>query len=131
MINIFYETVVDCGSLPNPENGFSKLESGRTTFGALVHYTCRDNFTLVGDERRKCGDGGIWSGHQPQCLCKKTLSKSQLNIDRNFSAQKIYKSTYLNITYVKTYLMLFKNITFLFIDQQESLASKQKKKIKK
>lgn len=63
-------TVVDCGKLAELENGQVKLADGRTTHGALAEFTCKDNYTLVGDARRRCGDGGIWSGHQPQCLCK-------------------------------------------------------------
>lgn len=62
--------VVDCGALPNLENGAITLTEGRTTHGAFADYACKENYTLVGDTRRRCGDGGIWSGHQPQCLCK-------------------------------------------------------------
>lgn len=62
-------SVVDCGPLDDPENGMMKLLSDRTTHGAFADYTCKDNYTLVGDQRRRCGDGGIWSGHKPQCLC--------------------------------------------------------------
>jgi len=66
--NIF--AVVDCGVLPNLENGAIMLLDNRTTHGALADYTCKENYTLKGDTRRRCGDGGIWSGHEPQCLCK-------------------------------------------------------------
>ncbi|XP_029668396.1 sushi, von Willebrand factor type A, EGF and pentraxin domain-containing protein 1 [Formica exsecta] len=59
---------VDCGVLPDLENGAVTLLEDRTTHGALADYTCKENYTLVGDTRRRCGDGGIWSGHQPQCL---------------------------------------------------------------
>uniref|UniRef100_A0ABD2WSD8 Sushi, von Willebrand factor type A, EGF and pentraxin domain-containing protein 1 n=1 Tax=Trichogramma kaykai TaxID=54128 RepID=A0ABD2WSD8_9HYME len=59
---------VDCGELESPEHGRVKLLNGRTTHGAIVEYKCEENYTLVGDTARKCGDGGIWSGHQPQCL---------------------------------------------------------------
>ncbi|GAB1862793.1 Sushi, von Willebrand factor type A, EGF and pentraxin domain-containing protein 1 [Camponotus japonicus] len=59
---------VDCGVLPNLENGVVTLLEDRTTHGALADYKCKENYTLVGDTRRRCGDGGIWSGHQPQCL---------------------------------------------------------------
>jgi len=62
--------VVDCGALPNLENGAISLLEGRTTHGALADYACNDNYTLMGDTKRRCGDGGIWSGHQPRCLCK-------------------------------------------------------------
>lgn len=66
----YFVAVVDCGALPDLENGSIKLLESRTTHGAFADYTCKVNYTLVGDTRRRCGDGGIWSGHQPQCLCK-------------------------------------------------------------
>ncbi|XP_008215827.1 sushi, von Willebrand factor type A, EGF and pentraxin domain-containing protein 1 [Nasonia vitripennis] len=59
---------VDCGPLDDPENGMIKLVDNRTTHGAFADYTCNENYTLVGDAKRRCGDGGIWSGHKPQCL---------------------------------------------------------------
>lgn len=61
---------IDCGDLQNFDNGIINLVDKRTTHGAVANYSCKDNFTLVGDAQRRCGDGGIWSGHQPQCLCK-------------------------------------------------------------
>ncbi|KAJ8682121.1 hypothetical protein QAD02_017913 [Eretmocerus hayati] len=59
---------VDCGPLEDPENGTLRLLDGRTSHGAVAEYTCKQNYTLVGDAKRTCGDGGIWSGHKPQCL---------------------------------------------------------------
>ncbi|XP_058805446.1 sushi, von Willebrand factor type A, EGF and pentraxin domain-containing protein 1 isoform X1 [Phymastichus coffea] len=59
---------VDCGPLDEPDNGSVQLVDGRTSHGAFADYACKDNYTLVGDARRRCGDGGIWSGHKPQCL---------------------------------------------------------------
>ncbi|XP_044588526.1 sushi, von Willebrand factor type A, EGF and pentraxin domain-containing protein 1 isoform X2 [Cotesia glomerata] len=59
---------VDCGTLPELDNGEVKLVNKRTTYGAIADYGCKDNYTLVGDTSRRCGDGGIWSGHQPKCL---------------------------------------------------------------
>ncbi|XP_014203613.1 sushi, von Willebrand factor type A, EGF and pentraxin domain-containing protein 1 [Copidosoma floridanum] len=59
---------VDCGSLEEPENGTIDLSEGRTTYGAVAEYSCKENYTLVGDSKRRCGDGGLWSGHKPQCL---------------------------------------------------------------
>lgn len=31
-------------------------------------YSCRENYTLVGDPERECGDEGIWDGQAPKCL---------------------------------------------------------------
>ena len=68
---------MDCGALPDFANGMITLVDRRTTHGAFADYVCKDNYTLVGDTRRRCGDGGIWSGHQPQCLCKLQINFSQ------------------------------------------------------
>ncbi|KAG7211173.1 hypothetical protein KM043_010494 [Ampulex compressa] len=59
---------VDCGPLPELESGTITLAERRTTYGAMASYACKENHTLVGDTRRRCGDGGAWSGHQPRCL---------------------------------------------------------------
>ncbi|KAF7988440.1 hypothetical protein HCN44_001013 [Aphidius gifuensis] len=59
---------VDCGYLKEFDNGIISLTDKRTTYGAVAEYSCKNNYTLIGDAQRRCGDGGIWSGHQPQCL---------------------------------------------------------------
>ncbi|XP_034232055.1 sushi, von Willebrand factor type A, EGF and pentraxin domain-containing protein 1 [Thrips palmi] len=59
---------VDCGGVTAPENGAVNLLDGRTTHGAAARYSCNLNYTLIGQERRTCGDGGKWTGDQPKCL---------------------------------------------------------------
>ncbi|PSN44564.1 hypothetical protein C0J52_12430 [Blattella germanica] len=59
---------VNCGTLPGLEHGYVILEDKRTTHGARAQYTCHENYTLIGRERRTCGDDGKWSDEQPQCL---------------------------------------------------------------
>jgi len=66
--NVFAD--VDCGLLPGLEHGYVNLKDKRTTHGASVEYTCHENYTLIGRERRTCQDDGHWSDDQPQCLCK-------------------------------------------------------------
>lgn len=61
---------VDCGKLGNIDHGEVKLTDGRTTHGATAVYTCATNYTLMGNAQRTCGDGGVWTGDSPQCLCK-------------------------------------------------------------
>ena len=61
---------VDCGPLTGLEHGYVNLKDKRTTHGASAEYTCHENYTLIGRERRTCQDGGHWSDDQPQCLCK-------------------------------------------------------------
>ncbi|KAK9882914.1 hypothetical protein WA026_023762 [Henosepilachna vigintioctopunctata] len=59
---------VNCGSLPEIDNGFVTLKESRTTFGAQAIYTCKDNYTLVGNKMRECDENGVWSGKTPECL---------------------------------------------------------------
>lgn len=33
-------------------------------------FKCEANYTLIGNDVQTCGAEGIWSGLQPQCLCK-------------------------------------------------------------
>ncbi|XP_046996037.1 sushi, von Willebrand factor type A, EGF and pentraxin domain-containing protein 1 [Schistocerca americana] len=59
---------IDCGDLDGLDHGSVRLEENRTTHGASAIYTCHENYTLIGHERRVCGDNGSWSGKKPQCL---------------------------------------------------------------
>lgn len=59
---------VDCGPLPGLEHGYVNLEDRRTTHAASAEYTCHENYTLIGRERRTCQDDGQWSDNQPECL---------------------------------------------------------------
>nr|CAD7589887.1 unnamed protein product [Timema genevievae] len=59
---------VDCGSLPKLDHGVVMLEDNRTTHGAWARYSCHENYTLTGREKRQCGDDGKWSDEPPQCL---------------------------------------------------------------
>lgn len=68
LINAFAD--VDCGPLPGLEHGYVNLKDKRTTHGASAEFTCHENYTLIGREKRTCQDDGHWSDDQPQCLCK-------------------------------------------------------------
>ncbi|XP_015517072.1 sushi, von Willebrand factor type A, EGF and pentraxin domain-containing protein 1 isoform X1 [Neodiprion lecontei] len=59
---------VDCGPLPGLDHGSVTLVDERTTHGALAEYRCNENYTLVGDVKRECGDAALWTGSQPQCM---------------------------------------------------------------
>lgn len=59
---------MDCGKLEHIEHGTVTLETTRTTHGAVAIYACHENYTLIGETRRVCGDGGKWNGTEPQCL---------------------------------------------------------------
>ncbi|XP_067002634.2 P-selectin [Anabrus simplex] len=59
---------IDCGALNGIEHGLVRLEENRTTHGASAIYTCHENYTLIGHEKRTCGDDGRWAGEEPHCL---------------------------------------------------------------
>lgn len=61
-------TDVDCGGLTPIQDGDVNLVDVRTTHGARAVYKCKENYTLVGEEERFCGDEGIWDGEAPKCL---------------------------------------------------------------
>ena len=63
---IFLLTVVDCGSLTDPDNGLVTHTAG-TTFGQTATYSCKTGYNLVGDSIRTCQATGIWSGSAPTC----------------------------------------------------------------
>ena len=63
---IFLLTVVDCGSLTDPDNGQVTLTAG-TTLGQTATYSCNTGYNLVGDSTRTCQATGIWSGSAPTC----------------------------------------------------------------
>lgn len=59
---------IDCGPLPPLPHGAVALALSRTTYGANATYTCHENYTLIGRERRTCDGEGMWSEDEPQCL---------------------------------------------------------------
>ncbi len=74
IIMILYEHVcmhvcmtvaVDCGTLPNPSNGFVNLIT--TTLGSPASYSCDLGFQLRGVEVRICVETGVWSDQAPIC----------------------------------------------------------------
>lgn len=63
-----FKTDVNCGGLTSIQDGDVILVDGRTTHGARAVYSCKENYTLVGSEERRCGDEGVWDGNAPKCL---------------------------------------------------------------
>ena len=59
-------TVMDCGTLSNPENG-QVSHTGRTTFKQTATYCCNTGYNLVGNSIRTCLAIGVWSGCAPTC----------------------------------------------------------------
>ncbi|KOB71042.1 putative furrowed [Operophtera brumata] len=59
---------VDCGGISPIQDGEVSLVDGRTTHGARALYSCKENYTLVGEAARECGDQGTWGGEAPKCL---------------------------------------------------------------
>ena len=61
-----FQTVVDCRTLNNPNNGQVSHPDG-TTFGQNATYNCNTGYNLVGDSTRTCQATGVWSGSAPTC----------------------------------------------------------------
>lgn len=59
---------MECGEPPAIADGELRLVDGRTTYGARVVYSCRDNYTLVGEATQECSDQVGWTGAPPKCL---------------------------------------------------------------
>ena len=58
-------TVVDCGSLKDPDNG--QVSAAATTYTSTADYTCDTGYSLVGVSQRNCTAAGIWSDGEPTC----------------------------------------------------------------
>ncbi|CAI8041021.1 Sushi, von Willebrand factor type A, EGF and pentraxin domain-containing protein 1, partial [Geodia barretti] len=59
-------TVVDCGGLPDPENGTATVAD--TIFNSTATFSCNDGYNLVGEETRRCLASGNWSANEPSCV---------------------------------------------------------------
>ena len=57
--------VVDCGPLPDPDNGRVNTSSG-TVFLSTATYSCN---VVTGASFRTCGADGLWSLSEPTCHC--------------------------------------------------------------
>ena len=64
-------TVVDCGSLDDPDNG--DVSPHDTTFGSIATYVCDTGLDLIGDMQRICQVNEDWSGSEPTCECKRSV----------------------------------------------------------
>ena len=68
-MNIALPSAVDCGSLPDPENGRVKAVSG-TTYNNTVQYSCNAGYMLIGEEMRTCQSNLSWIPPAPYCVGK-------------------------------------------------------------
>ena len=62
---IFPKCTVDCGDLPDPNNGAVTLDG--TGEGSIATYTCDEGFSRDGPVDRTCGSDGMWSDAAPVC----------------------------------------------------------------
>ena len=61
-----------------------EFENGEVTFsdirlGSTAHYTCNDDYTLVGPATRECLITGTWSEYTPVCVAS-NASRSKISI---------------------------------------------------
>ena len=61
---MFY-TVVDCGSLTDPDNG--QVSTTTTTYTSNADYTCDTGYSLAGVNQRNCTAAGTWTDGEPTC----------------------------------------------------------------
>ena len=65
----FISSVIDCGSLDDPDNG--QVELSNTTFGSTANFTCSQGYSLSNrNTTRTCETNGEWSGEPPVCECE-------------------------------------------------------------
>ena len=62
-----YTTAVDCGPLPNLENGRVDTSLG-TIFQKVATYSCDVGHTLSGSVTRRCAENEQWIPDAPYCL---------------------------------------------------------------
>ena len=67
-----HSTVVDCGTLDDPDNGQVNHTAG-TTFQQTATYSCTTGHNLTGDSTRTCQNNGVWSGSEPTCQSEQSL----------------------------------------------------------
>merc|ERR1719232_1608465 len=58
---------VDCGQVPDLEDGTAHYVNGSTHLGSLVRYACDRSHSLFGSEERTCLPNGRWSSVPPSC----------------------------------------------------------------
>lgn len=62
---------VDCGQPKQIANGNYQLVNKTTNYLSVAHYSCNENYTLVGTSNRMlCSHTNRWTGKEPQCSCK-------------------------------------------------------------
>lgn len=77
---------VQCGPLPNPENG--KILGYKFYFPHSVRYMCDQGFRLTsGDIDRNCTSTGQWSGIAPVCQSNLIILIRSLQIHHQFSSE--------------------------------------------
>ena len=65
-----YLSLIDCGTLPNPDNGGVSYSNGVTTYQEVATFTCDAGYILTGVVTRTCLASGNWDGSSPVCVIK-------------------------------------------------------------
>ena len=58
---------VDCGQVPDLEDGTAHYVNGSTHLNSIVRYACDRSHSLINNEERICLSNGRWSGTGPRC----------------------------------------------------------------
>ena len=75
MLNIIYyvgEQIIPldapCPALMDPNFGTVTAHYDSTIDLFVAKYTCKEDYTIVGDSQRYCLESGYWSGREPYCV---------------------------------------------------------------
>ena len=61
-----YLSYTACPVLDDIQNGHVNMSDGMN-YRDIATYTCDDEYTLIGESTRQCGDKGTWIGTPPTC----------------------------------------------------------------
>ncbi len=82
MCAFLFTLVIDCGGLEDPDKGRVVLSG--TVCGSTATYSCREGYTLVGDNTRTCQKDASWSGQAPFCTSKFQVGITQVQVVKCF-----------------------------------------------
>ena len=69
---LLFLLAIQCEVPPNPENGRAVYAS--VSYNSLISYECTYGYMLIGDSVRRCERNKEWTGTQPHCKGKFSIS---------------------------------------------------------
>ena len=75
--------LTSCGT-PIISSNVRVLGGGSFAIGETITYVCPEGHILVGNVKRNCMENGLWSGVNPECLCKYNIM--EIDFEKNIHA---------------------------------------------